>query len=335
LFQIVHTVLIFILSIDLTLGTEKQLKLEDIEQDNLRNKQAQPQQQQAKPSASDYTGHQQLNYLVQQQQAKPTVSDYTGHQQLNYLAQQQQISLPPMGYLHGLQPQVQFLAPPSGGPVALYLAGSGLAGNYLGITPDVSHQNLPQQIYFPQGGYSGLQFVQVPPSPFIYSHQSASPELPAVSHPPTQKGAPPSPPKANTLPSHTSSVTRSAYQRPSAASTDTNFVYTPQQGYNPIPKELQSYTTIPDTVYQGKEPDFLYDQQPSVSITHDTLKQYNALYQQPKPQKPTLSSGVKSSGASLLKSFSNGARLLTHTSHIPGLGISYSNYRQGPGPLLA
>jgi hypothetical protein len=399
LFQIVHTALLFILlSADLTLGTEKQVKLEDIERDNLRAKQVQLQQQQeaklsvpdytdhqqlnyqaqqqeAKPSLPDYTGHQQLNfqaqqqeakfsvpdyagqqqlnyqaqqqeatpifpdytghqqlnYQAQQQQAKPSVSDYTGHQQLNNQAQQQQISLQPTGYLHGLQPQVQFQAPPSAGAVALYLAGNGLAGNYLGITPDAAYQSLPQQIYLPQGDFSGLQFVQVPPSPFIYSHQPAPPKTPEVAHSSSQKESPSVPLEANPLSSHSSGVVRPAYQRPSAASADTNFVYTPQQAYNPIPKELQSYTTIPDTVYQGKEPDFLYDQQPSVSITHDGLNQYNALYRQPKPKRPIFSSGVKSAGLPSLKTSLNGGRFLTHTPHFPGLGISYSSYRQGPG----
>ncbi|KDR23801.1 uncharacterized protein DDB_G0285291-like [Zootermopsis nevadensis] len=436
--MIVHTAILFILlSADFTLGTEKQVKLEDIEQDNLKSKQAQPheanpsvadytvqqqlnyqaqqqqtkqivpdytvqqqlnyqaqqqqakpivldytsqqlqqakpivldytsqqllnyqaqqqqtkpivpdytsqqllnyqpqqQQQQAKPIVPDYTIQQQLNYQAQQQQAKPIILDYTSKQQEqgkpiipDYTGQQQQISLQPTGYQHGLQPQLQFQAPPSGSPVALYLAGNGLAGNYLGITPDVAYQSLSQQFYLPQSGYSGLQFVQVPHSPFIYNHQPASPKPPQVAHSPIQKAIP----TANLLSSHISNEVRPAYQRPSAASAGTNFIYTQQQAYNPIPKELQSYTTIPDTVYQGKEPDTLYDQQPSVSITHDGLNQYNALFQQPKPQRPTFSSGVKSTGLSSIKTIPNGGRFLANTRNFPGFGISYSNYRQGPG----
>jgi hypothetical protein len=359
LFQITHTaILLVLLSADFTLGGEKQVKLEDIERDNLETQQPQQQQQQgeAKPSVLDYTGHQQLNYQAQQQQqeeVKPSVLDYTRHQQLNYRTQQQQevqpsvldytghrqlnyraqqqIPLQPPGYLHGLQPQVQFQAPPTAGAVALYLAGNGLVGNYLGLTPELAYQSVPQQIYLHQGGYPGLQFVQVPPSPFIYSHQPESRKPPEIVHSPIQKETQTAAPEANPISSHSSDVAQSAYQRPSAASANTNFVYTPQQAYNPIPKELQSYTTIPHTVYQGKEPDFLYDQQPSVSLTHGGLNQYNTLYQQPKHQRPILSSGVKSAGLSSPKTFSNDGRFLTPARHLPGPGLSYSSYRQGPG----
>jgi hypothetical protein len=125
-------------------------------------------------------------------------------------------------------------------------------------------------------------------------------------------------------------VSQLAYQQPPPAAASA--VYTVQQGYNPIPKELQSYSTIPAAVYQGKEPGFLYDQQPSVSLTHDGFNSYNALQQQqPKPQRPVFSSGVKSNGPASPKALASGGSFLVPTRHFPSSGISYSSYRQGPG----
>jgi hypothetical protein len=313
LFQIVPTaLLVIILFMDLTLATEKQIKLEDIEREYVKAKQAQKQQQQqVKP----------------QQPARDP--EYTGYQQLNYPVQQQ---------LQAYQPQVQFQAPPTPDAVALYLTSNGFPGNYLGIVPDVAfvppqHQSIPigpQQFYLHPGGYTGFQFMQAPPSPLIYSNQPATaPEAPEVVHSSTQNQDPTLPPQAKAPPQQDPRVSQFAYQQqpPAAASA----VYTLQQGYNPIPKELQSYTTIPAAVYQGKEPDFLYDQQPSVSLTHDGLNSYNSLQQQqPKPQRPVFSSGVKSNGPASLKTFASGGSFLAPARHFPGSGISYSSYRQGP-----
>jgi hypothetical protein len=151
-------------------------------------------------------------------------------------------------------------------------------------------------------------------------------------HSSTQKEAPTLPPEANTPPQQDLRVSQLAYQQPPAAAAAPSAVYTLQQGYNPIPKELQSYTTIPAAVYQGKEPGFLYNQQPSVSLTHDGFNSYNSLQQQqPKPQRPVFSSGVKSNGPASLKTLANGGSFLVPTRHFPGSGISYSSYRQGPG----
>ncbi|PNF24286.1 hypothetical protein B7P43_G13595 [Cryptotermes secundus] len=301
---------------DVTLAVEKQVKLEDIERDYLRAKQAQKQQQQQ-----------------QQQQVKPQQPardpEYTGNQQLNYPVHQQ---------LQAYQPQVQFQAPPTAGAVALYLTNNGLHGDYLGIVPHVAyispqHQSIPiepQQFYLHPGGYSGFQFVRAPPTPLIYSNPPATAlGPPKVVHSSTQKEVPTLPSEANTPPQHDLRVSQLAYQQqpPAAASA----VYTLQQGYNPIPKELQSYTTIPAAVYQGKEPDFLYDQQPSVSLTNDGINSYNALQQQQsKPQRPVFSSGVKSNGSVSLKALTSGGSFLFPTRHFPSPGISY---RQGPGPF--
>jgi hypothetical protein len=321
LFQIVPTaLLVMILCMDLTLAVEKQIKLEDIEREYTNSKQAQKQQQ-------------------QQQQVNPQelVRDpqYTAHQQLNYPVQQQ---------LQTYQPQLQFQTPPTAGAVPLYLTSNGFPGNYLSIVPDLAyvptqHQSIPtgpQQVYLHPGGYTGFQFVQGPPTPLIYSRQQqlAAPETPEVAHSPTQSQVPTAPP-----PQQDFRVSQFAYQQPP---TTGSAAYAPQQDYNPIPKELQSYTTIPEEVYQGKEPDFLYDQSPSVSLTHDGLGlglglgSNNALQQQQlklklKPQRPLFSSGVKSNGPPSPKAFANGGSFLVPTRHLPGSAISYSSYRQGPG----
>jgi hypothetical protein len=313
LFQIVPTaLLVMILCVDLTLAVEKQIKLEDIEREYTSSKQAQKQQpqQQVKPQE-----------LVRDPQ-------YTGHQQLNYPVQQQ---------LQAYQPQLQFQTPPTAGAVPLYLTSNGFSGNYLGIVPDLAyvppqHQSIPtghQQVYLHPGGYTGFQFVQGPPTPLIYSSQQqlAAPETPEVAHSSTQSQVPTAPP-----PQHDFRVSQFAYQQPPATG---SAAYAPQQDYNPIPKELQSYTTIPEEVYQGKEPDFLYDQSPTVSLTHDGLGlgSNNALQQQQqlKPQRLLFSSGVKSNGPASPKAFASGGSFLVPTRHLPGSAISYSSYRQGPG----
>lgn len=321
LYKIVPTaLLVILLSADLTLGVEKQVKLEDIERDNLRAKQVQQQpevQQQIKP------------------QQQPNFPHYTDHQQLNDPTQQQ---------LQGYQPQLQFQAPPTGSVVALYLPGSGLAGNYPGIVPDVTyvtpqHQDLPTglPVYLHRGGYSGLQFVQAPPSPLIYSNEPVtSPQPYRVVQSIIHKEALAVPAEANPQTQHSPRVPQSAYQHsrvptPATVNAEPIFIYTSQQAYNPIPKELQSYTTIPRAVYEGKEPDFVDNQQPSVSLTNDGFIPHNALYQQPKPQRPVFSPGVKSSGPPSLKNFPSGGSFLVPTRHFPGTGISFNTYRQGPG----
>lgn len=321
LFQIAPTaLLVIILSADLTLGVEKQVKLEDIERDNLHGKQAlkQPQvQQQIKP--------------LQQ----PNVPDYVESQQLDYPQQHQHPSY---------QPQLQFQPPPTGGVVTLYLPSSGLAGNYPGIVPDVTyvtpqHQGLPtgHRVYLHQGGYNGLQFVQAPPSPLIYSNQPVTPPHPYhVVHPIFHKEVPFVSAQVNPQTEHSPRVPQVAYQHsrvpgPATVNTEPNFVVIPQQAYNPIPKELQSYTTIPRAVYEGKEPDFVDDQQPSVSLTNDGFKPHNALYQQPKSQRPVFSPGVKSSGPFSLKPFPSGGSFLVPTRLFPGTGVSFNSYRQSPG----
>jgi hypothetical protein len=313
---------------DLTLAAEKQVKLEDIEREYLRAKQEQKEQQQQQ--------QQQQQVKLQQPARDP---EYTGHQQLNYPVQQQ---------LQAYQPQVQFQAPPTAGAVALYLPSNGLSRDYLGhlgIVPHVAyippqHQSIaigPQQFYLHPDGYTGFQFVQTQPSPLIYTNQPATPpKPPKVAYSSTQKEAPTIPPEANTPPQHDLRVSQLVYQQPpaAAAAAAADAVYTLQQGYNPIPKELQSYTTIPAAVYQGKEPNFLYDQQPSVSLTHDGFNSYNTLQQQqPKPQRPIFSSGVKSSGSASLKALTSGGSFIFPTRHFPTSGISYSSYRQGPGPF--
>lgn len=319
LFQIAPTaLLVILLSADFTVGTEKQVKLEDIERDNLLAKQVQQQPQEQQ-------------HVNPQQQ--PNAPEYTD-QQLSYPVQQQ---------LQAYQPQLQFQAPPAGGVVALYLPGSGIAGDYAGIVPDVTyvtpqHQGVPNgpPVYLHQGGYTGLQFVQAPPSPFIYSNQLvASPQQYHVLHSPIQKEAPSILADANTQTQHNPRVPQSAYQHlrvpvPAPVNNDLNFVYTSQQAYNPIPKELQSYTTIPRAVYEGKEPDFVDNQQPSVSLTNDAFSAHNSLYQQPKPQRPVFSPGVKSGVPSSLKAFPSSGSFLVPTRHLPGAGISYNSYRQGP-----
>jgi hypothetical protein len=322
LFQIAPTaLLVILLSADLTLGVEKRVKLEDIERDNLRAKEVQQQQpevqQQIKP------------------QQQPNVPDFTDHQQQNYPVQQQ---------LQSYQPQLQFQTPPTGSVVALYLPGSGLAGNLPGIVPDVAyvtphHQGLPTgtPVYLHQGGYTGLQFLQAPPSPLIYNNQPVtSPQPYHFVQPVIHKEAPSVPTEAKPQTQHSSRAPQSAYQHlrvpiPVAVNADPNFIYTSQQAYNPIPKELQSYTTIPRAVYEGKEPDFVDDQQLSVSLTNDGFVPHNALYQQPKPQRPIFSPGVKSSGPPSLKAFSSGGSFFVPTRHFPGIGVSFSGYRQGPG----
>jgi hypothetical protein len=337
LFQIAPTaLLVIILSADLTLGVEKQVKLEDIERDNLRGKQAvqQPQVQQ------------QIKSLQQ-----PNIPDYTETEQLNYPAQQ----LPP-----AYQPQLQFQPPPTGGLVALYLPGSGLPGNYPGIVPDLTyvtsqhqgqqtgivpdltyvtsqHQGLQTgpRVYLNHGGYTGLQFVQAPPSPLIYSNQPVtSPQPYHVVHPLIHKGAPFVSAQVNPKTQHNPRVPQVVYQHaraPTTVNTEPNFVFISQQNYNPIPKELQSYTTIPREVYEGKEPDFVDDQQPSVSLTNDGFKQHNTLYQQPKPQRPVFSPGVKSNGPLSPKPFPSGGSFLVPTRLFPGIGVSFNSYRQSPG----
>lgn len=317
LFQIAPTaLLVIILSADLTLGVEKQVKLEDIERDNLRGKQMLQQPQ------------------VQQQ---PNVPDYTDSQQLVYPVQQE---------LPAYQPQLQFQPPPTGGVVALYLPGSGLAGNYPGIVPDVAyvtpqHQGLPTgpRVYLHQGGYTGLQFVQAPPSPLIYSNPPVtSPQPYHVVHPLIHKEVPFVSAQVNPQTQHSPRVPQAAYQHsrvpaPATVKTEPNFVFISQQAYNPIPKELQSYTTIPRAVYEGKEPDFVDDQQPSVSLTNDGFKPHNTLYQQPKPQRPVFSPGVKSNGPISLKPFPSGGSFLVPTRLFPGTGVSFNSYRQSPGPF--
>ena len=323
LFQIAPTaLLVIILSADLTLGVEKQVKLEDIERDNLRGKQAvqQPQaQQQIKP--------------LQQ----PNVPDYTETEQLDYPVQQ----LPP-----AYQPQLQFQPPPTGGVVALYLPGSGLTGNYPGIVPDLTyvtpqHQGLQTvpRVYLHHGGYTGLQFVQAPHSPLIYSNQPVtSPQPYHVVQPLIHKEVPIVSAQVNPQTQYNPRVPQVAYQHarapvpaPTTVNTEPKFVFISQQAYNPIPKELQSYTTIPREVYEGKEPDFVDDQQPSVSLTNDGFKPHNTLYQQPKPQRPVFSPGVKSSGPLSLKPLPSGGSFLVPTRLFPGTGVSFSSYRQSPG----
>ena len=312
--------LVIILSADLTLGVEKQVKLEDIERDNLRGKQVQQQPQV-------------LQQIKPQQQSNVPV--YTESQQLDYPVQQQ---------LQAYQPQLQFQPPPTGGVVALYLPGSGLSGNYPGIVPDLTyvapqHQGLPAgpPVYFHQGGYAGLQLVQAPPSPLIYSNPPVtSPHPYHVVHPLIHNEVPSVPAQVNPQTQHSPKVTQVAYQRsrvppPSTVNADPNFVFISQQAYNPIPKELQSYTTIPRAVYEGKEPDFEDGQQPSISLTNDGFKPHNALYQQPKSQRPVFSPGVKASGPPSLKHFPGSGSFLVPTRHFPGIGVSFSSYRQGPG----
>ncbi|XP_069690224.1 AP2-associated protein kinase 1-like [Periplaneta americana] len=351
----------------IVLGAEKQIKLEDIERDNLNAKQARTQQQQQQQLP------QKQQQQPQQQQAKPeqppSAPEYTApadvsSHQANL--QHQQILFQ---HLQAYQPQVQFQAPPTAGAVALYpatfLAGNGLGGNHLGIPTDVSgihavpaayiqpqQQNtpsaaFPQQIYLHQGGYAGLQFVPAAPTPLIYTNPQ---ELPKAEQTPGQ--VPQQAPVAKEVPAATAPQPpthnpQAAVQQPQQApaqlppspppNADSNFAYNPQQNYNPIPKELQSYTTIPDAVYQGKEPDYIYDQQPTISLTNEQFNPYNALYQQPLPQRPVFSSGVKSAGPTSLKSFPSGGNIfarnsfLSPTRHFPGPGISYSSYRQGPG----
>jgi len=321
LFQIAPTaLLVIILSADLTLGVEKQVKLEDIERDNLRGKQM-------------------LQQPLVQQQIKPTqqpnVPDYTESQQLDYPVQQQ---------LPAYEPQLQFQPPPTGGVVALYLPGSGLAGNYPGIVPDVTyvtpqHQVLPTdpRVFFHQGGYTGLQFVQAPPSPLIYSNQPVTSAQPYhVVHPLIHKEIPFVAAQVNPQIQHSARVPQVAYQHsrvpaPATVNAEPNFVFIPQQAYNPIPKELQSYTTIPRAVYEGKEPDFVDDLQPSVSLTNDGFKPHNTLYQQPKPQRPVFSPGVKSSGPLSVKPFPSGGNFLVPTRLFPSTGVSFNSYRQSPG----
>jgi hypothetical protein len=321
LFQIVPTaLLVIILSADLTLGVEKQVKLEDIERDNLRGKQTlqQPKvQQQIKP------------------QQEPYVPDYTESQQLDYPLQQQ---------FPAYQQQLQFQPPPTGGVVALYLPGSGLAGNYPGIVPDVTyvtpqHQGLTTgpRVYLHQGGYSGFQFVQAPPSPLVYSNQPVASSQPYhVVHPLIHKDVPFVSAQVNPQTQHSPRVPQVAYQHsrvpaPATVNTEPNFVFISQQAYNPIPKELQSYTTIPREVYEGKEPDYVDDQQPSVSLTNDGLKAHNTLYQQPKPQRPVFSPGVKSTAPLSLKPFPGGGSFLVPTRLFPSTGVSFNSYRQSPG----
>jgi hypothetical protein len=306
LFQIVPTALfVTILFVDLTSAVEKQIKLEDIERDYTNSKEVQKQQQ-VKPQE-----------LIRDAQ-------YTGHQQLNYPVQQQ---------LQAYQPQLQFQTPPTAGAVALYLPSNGYSGNYLGIVPDLAyvppqHQSIPtgpQQLYLHPGAYAGFQFVQAPPTPLIYSNQ----QLPAsataeVGHSSAQNQVATVPPAQ-----HDFRAPQFAHQQPPAAA---SAAYAPQQDYNPIPKELQSYTTIPAAVYQGKEPGFLYDQSPSISLSHDGLGSNNALQQQQlRPQRPLFSSGVKSNGPASPKAFVSGASYLVPTRHLPGSAISYSSYRQGSG----
>lgn len=322
MFQISSTaLLVIILSADLTLGVEKQVKLEDIERDNLRGKQATQQEPHV------------------QQQIKPpqqhNVPDYTESQQLDHPVQQQ---------LPAYEPQLQFQPPPTSGVVALYLPGSGLAGNYPGIVPDVTyvtpqHQGLPTgpRVFLHQGGYTGLQFVQAPPSPFIYNNQPvASPQPYHVVHPLIHKEIPFVSAQVNPQTQQSSRVPQVAYQHsriptPATVNTEPNFVFISQQAYNPIPKELQSYTTIPRAVYEGKEPDFVDDQQPSVSLTNDGFKPHNTLFQQPKPQRPVFSPGVKSNGPLSLKPFPSGGSFLVPTRLFPGTGVSFNSYRQSPG----
>jgi hypothetical protein len=322
LFQIVATALLVILCTDMTFAVEKQIKLEDIEREYSSTKpalQQQPQQQQ-----------QQQQQQLQQDKPQGPVSDleYTGHQQLQYPVQQ----------------QLQYHVPPTAGAVALYLPSSGLSGNYLGIVPDVTYvppqqQSIPiapQQLYLSPGGYNGFQFVQVPPPPpppaLIYSNQQLA--APEVAHPSKQNQAPVAP-----APQHDFRVSQFAYQQAPAAG---SAAYRPQQQYNPIPKELQSYTTIPAAVYQGKEPQFVYDQQPTVSLTHEGQSSSNALQQhqqQPKTQRLVFTAGVKSGGAASPKAFASGGggggggSFLVPTRHHPGAAVSYSSYRQGPGPF--
>ena len=321
LFQIAPTaLLVIILSADLTLGVEKQVKLEDIERDNLRG-QEKPQQPQVQ---------QQIKSIQQ-----PNVPDYTDSQQLDYPLQQQ---------LPAYQPQFQFQPPPTSGVVALYLPGSGLAGNYPGIVPDVTyvtpqHQGLPTgpRVYLHQGGYTGLQFVQAPPSPLIYSNQPVTPPQPYhVLHPFIHKEVPFVSSQVNPQTQHSPRVPQVAYQQtrvpaPTTVNTEPNFVFLSQQAYNPIPKELQSYTTIPRAVYEGKEPDFVDDQQPSVSLTNDGFKPHNTLYQQPKPHRPVFSPGVKAGGPLSLKPFPSGGSFLVPTRLFPGTGVSLNSFRQTPG----
>jgi len=295
--------LFIILTAALALAAENQVKLEDLERDNLNSKQQQQhQQQQVKPtqpaSVPPYIGH----------------VDVPDHQHLNYLAQQQILQQ----HLQAYQPQAHFQAPLTAGNIALYPA-SFLTGNHLAIAPDVAYV-VPQQpgiptfhqpLYVQQGG---LQFVHALP----YSNHQAPPQ------PLPQHQRPPVPAESSPQPQHSLRGPQPAY-------------HTPQQAYNPVPKELQSYTTIPDAVYQGKEPAFLYDQQPSVSLTHDGLNSHNALYQQPQPQRPVLSSGVKSADTFPPKALPNGGSFLTRNNflnpprHFPGPSISYSTYRQGSG----
>jgi hypothetical protein len=321
LFQIAPTaLLVIILSADLTLGVEKQVKLEDIERDNLRDKQVQQQPQL----------QQQITPLQQ-----PNAPHYTESQQLDYPVQQQ---------LHAYQPQLQFQPPPTGGLVALYLPGSGLAGNYPGIVPDLSyvtrpHQNLQtgQPVYLHQGGYTGLHFIQAHPSPFIYSNQPVtSPQTYQAVHPFIHKEVPFVPAQVNPQTQHSPRVPLAAYQHsrvplPATVNAEPNLVFIPQQAYNPIPKELQSYTTIPRAVYEGKELDYVDDQLPSVSLTNDGFKLQNALHQQPKLQRPVFSPGVKSNGPTSIKTLPSGGSFLVPTRLFPGNGVSFSNYRQGPG----
>ncbi|PSN35906.1 hypothetical protein C0J52_25874 [Blattella germanica] len=349
-----------LLTAELVLGAEKQIKLEDIERDNLSAKQKQQQQRQ-QPQKQQQPQPQQPQ--AQPEQPPPSAPAYTGQpeghpeqQQLHYQQQQQQHIL--LQHLQAYQPQYQ--APPTGGALALYPAAF-LAGNQLGIPHDVvpaaylapqhggAHApGFPQQFYLPQGGYQGLQFVQAQPAPIIYTNQVPA-EIPKGTAQTAQAPAPkeiPSAPSAvpQQQPAHApqpqnlqQAKNSAPVPTPNAGAADPNFAYTPQQNYNPIPKELQSYTTIPESVYQGKEPDYLYEQQPAISLTNEQFNPYNTLYQQPTHQRPIFSPGVKTAVPQSLKGFPSGPSFFGRNSflgpsrHFPGAGISYSSYRQGPG----